>query len=63
MCPIPTGRFESTGKFPCGCSCSCPATMTVEEEIHLLEEHKKFMQNQTEVIDKKIAALRAANGP
>jgi len=44
----------------CGCSCNCPATTTVDEELQLLEDHKKFMQNQVEIIDKKIAALKAA---
>jgi len=44
----------------CGCSCSCPATTTVEEEIQMLEEHKKFMQEQVGEIDKKLAALKSA---
>jgi hypothetical protein len=58
MCHIPAGRFSPAGQFPCGCPCSCPAAMTVEEEIQLLEEHKKFMQDQLGVIDRKIAALK-----
>jgi hypothetical protein len=63
MCHNATGRYGMVRHFPCGCSCSCPATMTVEEEIQLLEDHKKFMQDQLEVIDKKIAGLIAAKEP
>jgi hypothetical protein len=59
MCHLSGRRFESAGHAQCGCSCSCPSTMTVVEEIQLLEDHKKFMQEQLGEIDKKIAALRA----
>jgi len=35
---------------------------TVEEEIRLLEDRKRFMQEQAQEIDKKIAALKSAKG-
>jgi len=50
---------EVSEQSRCGCSCSCPATMTVEEEIQLLEDHRKYMREQAGVIDKKIAALKS----
>jgi len=59
MCQTSGRRFGPAGHDQCGCSCSCPATMTVVEEIQLLEDHKKFMQDQLGEIDKKIAALKA----
>jgi hypothetical protein len=37
--------------------------MTVEDEIHLLEDHKKVMQEQVGEIDKKLAALKSAQEP
>jgi hypothetical protein len=63
MCHSAKVRFGSAGHDHCGCSCSCPATMTVEEEIQLLEDHQKFMQDQIGVIEKKIAALKTAKEP
>jgi hypothetical protein len=61
MCHNARVRFGLAGHDDmCGCSCNCPATMTVEEEIQLLEDHKKFMQDHLGVIDKKIAALKSA---
>jgi anti-sigma28 factor (negative regulator of flagellin synthesis) len=37
--------------------------MTVDEEIQLLEDHQKFMQDQSGIIGKKIAALKGAKEP
>jgi len=62
MCRGSGARFGMMERNGCSCSCVCPATMTVEEEIQLLEEHKKYMQEQAGIIDKKIAALKAAKG-
>lgn len=59
MCCGSTRKSGSMERSECGCSCNCPATMTVEDEIKLLEEHKKFMQDQVGEIDKKIAALQS----
>jgi len=55
-------RFESGGHDQSDCSCVCPATMTVEEEIQLIEDHRKYFSEQAGVIDKKIAALKSAQG-
>ena len=60
MCYGSEGRMEPARHGHCGCSCSCPATMTVEEEIQLLEDHKKFMQDRIGIIEKKIAILKSA---
>ena len=57
-----TRGFESGGYDPCGCSCGCPATMSVEEEIQLLEDHRKYFSEQAGVIDRKLAALKSARG-
>lgn len=61
MCHTARGRFGLAGQDDlCGCPCNCPATTTVEEEVQLLEDHKKFMQDQLGVIERKIAALKSA---
>jgi hypothetical protein len=60
MCKGSAGRFGSGERNECGCACSCPATMSVEEEIQLLEEQRKYMQDRAVMIDRKIAALKSA---
>ena len=45
----------------CGCKCNCPVMLSVEEEIRSLEDHKKILQDQLEVIDEKITALKSVN--
>jgi hypothetical protein len=60
MCRSLAGRTGSRERDECGCSCSCPATMTIEEELQLLEGHRKYMQEQTVITDRKIAALKTA---
>ncbi len=61
MCHDGRGRLGSAGHDDlCGCSCSCPAATTVEEELQLLEDHRKYMQDHLGIIDKKIAALKSA---
>jgi hypothetical protein len=61
MCQTGRGRFGVAGhNAMCGCSCCCPATTNVEEELQLLEDHKKYMQDHLGVIDKKIAALKSS---
>ncbi len=60
MCHTGRGRLGFAGHDDlCGCSCSCPATTTVEEELPLLEDHRKYLQDHLGEIDKKIAALKA----
>ncbi|MBP1928915.1 hypothetical protein J2741_001462 [Methanolinea mesophila] len=60
MCCSPTGKFASNERSECGCSCSCPATMTIEDEIRLLEDHKGYFLERIAEIDRKIAALKSA---
>jgi len=36
--------------------------MTVEEEIQLLEDHRKYFSEQVGIIDRKIAALKSVQG-
>jgi hypothetical protein len=58
MCQSSGRRFGSVVHDPCDCSCSCQATMTVAEEIQLLVDLMKSMQDQLGEIDKKMAALK-----
>jgi hypothetical protein len=43
----------------CGCSCNCPVILSIDDEIRMLEDHKKMMQEQIEAIDRKVAALKS----
>ena len=63
MCHDASPGSGPKGQSRCGCSCTCPVTMTVEEEIRLLAEHRNLMQDKVGVIDRKIAALKSAKGP
>jgi hypothetical protein len=58
MCYNSAERTGAEGQSSCACAGTCPALLSVEEEIRLLEDHRKFMQRQVEVIDQKIAALK-----
>jgi hypothetical protein len=42
-----------------GCDCLCPASLTIEEEIKMLESHKNNLQDQIEFLNQKIALLKA----
>jgi hypothetical protein len=41
----------------------CPAALTIDDEIRMLENHKKAMKDQLDVIDQKIAALKTVKEP
>jgi hypothetical protein len=43
----------------CGCSCACPVLLSIDDEIRMLEDHKKMMQEQIEAIDRKVTALKS----
>jgi hypothetical protein len=45
----------------CGCECGCPVMLPLSEEIRSLEDHKKILQDQLEIIDKKINAMKSVN--
>jgi hypothetical protein len=61
MCHVSAENQEPAMNTRCGCECSCPVMLSVEEEIRSLEERKKILQDQLEVIDKKITALKSVN--
>ncbi len=54
---------EQAGRQVWSCMCSCPATMTIGEEIRLLEDHREYFQERIAEIDRKIQALRPAREP
>jgi len=60
MCKTTAGRFAPMEREGCGCSCSCPAATSVEDEIRLLGEHRKYIWEQAGIIDRKIASLKTA---
>ena len=61
MCHVSAEKLVSKMNTRCGCECSCPIMFPVEEEIRSLEDHKKILQDQLEVIDKKITVLKSVN--
>jgi hypothetical protein len=63
MCHVSTGKQVSGMETRCDCGCDCPVMLSIEDEIRLLEDHKKIMQDRIETIDKKIAGLKTVNEP
>jgi hypothetical protein len=61
MCYVSAGKQVSPMNTHCGCECDCPVMLPLSEEIRSLEDHKKILQYQLEVIDKKINALKSVN--
>ena len=61
MCHVSAGKPVSPMNTRCGCECNCPAMLPIGEEIRRLEDHKKILQDQLEVIDKKINALKSVD--
>ena len=57
MCHVSAGKQVSQMNNLCDCGCSCPATLPIDDEIRLLEEHKKILRDRIEIIDKKITGL------
>jgi hypothetical protein len=58
MCHTP-GYSGSRGSCQCECSGNCPVFLSIDDEVRMLEEHKKMMQEQIEAIDRKVTALRS----
>lgn len=52
--------FGPGDRFHQGCTCHGPKEMTAEEEIQVLDEQKKYLQDRIEKIDTKIADLKPA---
>jgi hypothetical protein len=63
MCHESAGKMVSQVTTRCGCTCGCPVMLLVAEELGDLEDHRKILWDQLEVIDKKIHALRSAKEP
>ena len=61
MCHVSAEKQESQKDTRRSCGCDCPVVLPVEEEIRSLEDHKKILQDQLEVIDKKITVLKSVN--
>jgi hypothetical protein len=58
MChPIPGGS-ASMGNAHCSCDCGCPVLLSVGDEIRMLEDYRKMMQERIVTIDAKISALK-----
>jgi hypothetical protein len=58
MCHVSTGKQVSQMNALCDCGCSWPVALPLEDEIRILEEHKKILQDRIEMIDKKITGLK-----
>jgi hypothetical protein len=58
MCQISAGKQSSPINTRCGCACSCPVVLPVAEEIRDMEDHKKILEDQLEVINRKISVLK-----
>jgi hypothetical protein len=63
MCHVSAGMQGSQMNTHCGCECSCPVVLPIEDEVRILEDHKKFLQDRMEAIDKKIAVLKSVKEP
>ena len=58
MC-YPTRYSGSMESCECECSCNCPVFLSIDDEIRMLEDHKRMMQERIEAIDKKVTALKS----
>jgi hypothetical protein len=63
MCHSLPGKEKMMMSTHCGCDCMCPASLTIDDEIRMLENCKKAMKDQLDVIDRKIAALKTVKEP
>ncbi len=61
MCHVSAEKTVSKTNPRCGCGRSCPVIIPVEEECRCQEDHKKILQDQLEVIDKKITVAKSVN--
>jgi hypothetical protein len=61
MCHIATGKQVSLMNTLCDCECSCGVMMPIDDEIRILEDHKKILKDRIDTIDTKIAGLKTVN--
>ena len=59
MCHPLTGVSSSMVNAHCCCDCSCSVLLSIDDEIRMLEDHKKMMQDRIEAIDRKVSALKS----
>ena len=63
MCHVSTGKQVVQVNALCGCGCTCPVALPIDDEIMRLEEYKKVLEEQIEIISKKITGLKTVNEP
>jgi len=63
MCHVSPGKQVVQMNTLCGCGCTCPVGLPIDDEIRRLEDHKKILQEQIEMIGKKITGLKTVNEP
>ena len=63
MCHVSAGKQVSGMDTHCDCGCDCPVMLSIEDEIRLLEDHKKILQDRLEMIEKKTAGLKTVSEP
>ena len=61
MCHVSTGKQVSLVNTLCDCECRCGVMMPIDDEIRILEDHKKILQDRIAMINTKIAGLRTVN--
>jgi hypothetical protein len=63
MCHGAAGKQVSPMNILCDCECRCGVMMPIDDEIRMLEDHKKILQDRIEMIDTKVAGLKTVNKP
>jgi NADH:ubiquinone oxidoreductase subunit E len=61
MCHVSAGKQVSLMNTLCDCECSCGVMMPIDDEIRILEDHKKILMDRIEMIDTKVAGLKTVN--
>jgi hypothetical protein len=61
MChPMPGGSASMANTHcGCDCTCTCPVLLSLGDEIRMLEDHRKMMQDRIGAIDRKVSALKS----
>jgi hypothetical protein len=63
MCHVSAGKQVSQMNALCSCGCSCPVALPIGDEKRRLEGYKKILEEQIEIINKKITGLKTVNNP
>jgi hypothetical protein len=59
MCHNLPGGSSSMANAHCSSDCSCPVLLSIGDEIRMLEDYRKMIQERIEAIDEKISALKS----